>query len=156
LNQENPAEAKKEEGEEEIDEKSIKKEISKLKDLLTSKRIELKLYTNLLEKKKKEIHTRPLGKLLRMKRNLEFRISVEARTKDDEKKFINEIQKIEEEIKKARELKKIEKKIMLLGQDIEQTLAKIRELNKKIKKPKPKANKEITLEDIATIKKKES
>jgi hypothetical protein len=153
LNQENQ---QKEDKEEEIDEKSIKKEISKLKSLLTSKRIELKLYTNLLEKKKKEIHTRPLGKLLRMKRNLEFRISVEARTKEDEKQFINEIQKIEEEIKKARELKRIEKKIMLLGQDIEQTLARIRELNKKIQKPKQKNNKEIRLEDIVTIKKKES
>jgi len=153
LNQENQ---QKENKEEEIDEKSIKKEISKLKSLLTSKRIELKLYTNLLEKKKKEIHTRPLGKLLRMKRNLEFRISVEARTKEDEKQFINEIQKIEEEIKKARELKRIEKKIMLLGQDIEQTLARIRELNKKIQKPKQKNNKEIRLEDIVTIKKKES
>jgi hypothetical protein len=153
LNQENQ---QKENKEEEVDEKSIKKEISKLKSLLTSKRIELKLYTNLLEKKKKEIHTRPLGKLLRMKRNLEFRISVEARTKEDEKQFINEIQKIEEEIKKARELKRIEKKIMLLGQDIEQTLARIKELNKKIQKPKQKNNKEIRLEDIATIKKKES
>jgi hypothetical protein len=153
LNQENQ---QKENKEEEIDEKSIKKEISKLKSLLTSKRIELKLYTNLLEKKKKEIHTRPLGKLLKMKRNLEFRISVEARTKEDEKQFINEIQKIEEEIKKARELKRIEKKIMLLGQDIEQTLARIRELNKKIQKPKQKNNKEIRLEDIVTIKKKES
>ena len=153
MNQENQ---QKEDKEEEIDEKSIKKEISKLKSLLTSKRIELKLYTNLLEKKKKEIHTRPLGKLLRMKRNLEFRISVEARTKEDEKQFINEIQKIEEEIKKARELKRIEKKIMLLGQDIEQTLARIRELNKKIQKPKQKNNKEIRLEDIVTIKKKES
>jgi transposase len=91
-----------------------------------------------------------------MKRNLEFRISVEARTKEDEKQFINEIQKIEEEIKKARELKRIEKKIMLLGQDIEQTLARIRELNKKIQKPKQKNNKEIRLEDIVTIKKKES
>ena len=127
-----------------------------MKSLLTSKRIELKLYTNLLEKKKKEIHTRPLGKLLKMKRNLEFRISVEARTKEDEKQFINEIQKIEEEIKKARELKRVEKKIMLLGQDIEQTLARIRELNKKIQKPKQKNNKEIRLEDIVTIKKKES
>ena len=153
MNQENQ---QKENKEEEVDEKSIKKEISKLKSLLTSKRIELKLYTNLLEKKKKEIHTRPLGKLLRMKRNLEFRISVEARTKEDEKQFINEIQKIEEEIKKARELKRIEKKIMLLGQDIEQTLARIRELNKKIQKPKQKNNKEIRLEDIVTIKKKES
>ena len=153
MNQENQ---QKENKEEEVDEKSIKKEISKLKSLLTSKRIELKLYTNLLEKKKKEIHTRPLGKLLRMKRNLEFRISVEARTKEDEKQFINEIQKIEEEIKKARELKRIEKKIMLLGQDIEQTLARIKELNKKIQKPKQKNNKEIRLEDIATIKKKES
>lgn len=153
MNQENQ---QKENKEEEIDEKSIKKEISKLKSLLTSKRIELKLYTNLLEKKKKEIHTRPLGKLLKMKRNLEFRISVEARTKEDEKQFINEIQKIEEEIKKARELKRVEKKIMLLGQDIEQTLARIRELNKKIQKPKQKNNKGIRLEDIVTIKKKES
>jgi hypothetical protein len=142
--------------EEEMDEKSIKREISKLKSLLSEKRVELKLYTNLLEKKKKEIHTRPLGKLLKMKRNLEFRISVEARTKEEEKQFINEIQKIEEEIKKARELRRIEKKIMLLGEDIEQTLARIKELNKKISKPKPKNNNEIKLEDIVTIKKKEN
>jgi hypothetical protein len=142
--------------EEEMDEKSIKREISKLKSLLSEKRVELKLYTNLLEKKKKEIHTRPLGKLLKMKRNLEFRISVEARTKEEEKQFINEIQKIEEEIKKARELRRIEKKIMLLGEDIEQTLARIKELNKKISKPKPKNNNEIRLEDIVTIKKKEN
>lgn len=142
--------------EEEMDEKSIKREISKLKSLLSEKRVELKLYTNLLEKKKKEIHTRPLGKLLKMKRNLEFRISVEARTKEEEKQFINEIQKIEEEIKKARELRRIEKKIMLLGDDIEQTLARIKELNKKISKPKPKNNNEIKLEDIVTIKKKEN
>ncbi|MGB9703153.1 MAG: hypothetical protein ACP5HJ_00045 [Candidatus Micrarchaeia archaeon] len=134
----------------------IVQEMTKLKNFLNSKRVEVKLYTNLLEKKKKEENIRPLRKLIRMKKNLEFRISVEARTKEEEKRLINEIAKIEEEIKKAREIKRIERKIMLIGKDIEETLAKIKELKKKISKPKEKNNnKEFRVEDIVTIKKKD-
>lgn len=152
------AEKKQEEKKQKNQEKA---EFYRLLHLLRAKEIELKLYTSLLEKKKKEEKVRPLPKLLRIKKNLEFTISVEARTKEDERNFIKEIQKLEDEIKKARAIKAIEKKILLIGKDIEDINTKLKELKKTMRKARKKASgqqskpPEFRLEDVITIKKSE-
>ncbi len=132
---------------------------------------------------------RSIGYLLRQREKLEFKIATEAKTLDNEKKFLRMISTLNEEIEEAKRANRTRRKGDFVKKDIEDLTREIAEEEEKIKgteheldelysklrqltnfkKPRyeeggarphhehsPKQEVQISFEDVAIIKKKES
>lgn len=138
------------------------------------------------EEDKDDAKRKKVGYLKRMKARLEFKISTEASSLSQEKDIIRKINEINQKLNEALAGVRLERKLGFVSKDIEEYKKAITEVNSKIaeldtkldglyvnlrkslgmgnwqnKPQKPKKvqqpqQKEINLEDIVVIKKKES
>ncbi len=155
--------------------KELVSKLSKLKHRLAYKKSESEALKKLVELNDKY---KNIGRLKHAKEVLEFKISTEARTLDDEKALLRRLGEIEAQLKEAFESQRlrnkaelVEKDVAELQKDIEELDKSINEANAKIdelkqklgvfvkkerKKPAPVVQQSISLEDVAIIKKKKS
>ncbi len=178
----------------------ISKELDKLKKqrlgyIIKMKELQHKLYyktteqeaiSKLIEIEKKKPRHDNIGKLKRMQRSLEFKISTESMNLQQEKMTVMKINEISSKIDAAMKLTRLERKSSLISGDIVGYNAALAENAKAITevdykldalysnvrkilgvsrykpkqatkpKPQPKVQQDINLEDIVVIKKKES
>jgi uncharacterized coiled-coil protein SlyX len=178
----------------------ISQELDKLKKqrlgyIIKMKELQHKLYyktteqeaiSKLIEIEKKKPRHDNIGKLKRMQRSLEFKISTESMNLQQEKMTVMKINEISSKIDAAMKLTRLERKSSLISGDIVGYNAALAENAKAITevdykldalysnvrkilgvsrykpkqatkpKPQPKVQQDINLEDIVVIKKKES
>ncbi|MEM3791506.1 MAG: hypothetical protein QXL16_02145 [Candidatus Micrarchaeaceae archaeon] len=152
--------------------RSLISKAKKIRDTLSYKRREKNAIDKLLEMNKEKL--KEIRKLIKRRESLEFKIATEAFTLDAEKELIKKKEAVESELsrlihikrmanrsrllqgdveKLESELKSVEEEIKAKDKVLDELFAKIR--SKRQKKPKVKNQKEdeISLSDIALIKK---
>ncbi len=118
----------------EIEEEKAKRSISvedikKKRGRLRYKEAEFENVSRLSQENNKAPH---IGRLKRMKENLEFRIATEAKTLEHEKELVRKINDIDKQLEDAIKVFRLKKKVSYIKGDIELLKTEIDELSKKI------------------------
>jgi len=93
---------------------------------------EAKALSEMLDKKKKEGTFPPTRELRKRIQKLDFIISTEARTLQQEREFVKEVRSLEKKLKASIDLEKMERRLHLINEDIKAAEKQVMEFEKRM------------------------